>query len=285
QTETYTPIRQKTAVPAAKPANISLQPLEHHQPVQEEAEETIQYAAAEISASRQYTVAIETLHENLRESIADVLYMEPYEVDIDEAFIDIGMDSITGLEWIKAVNKQYGTSFTVTRVYDYPTIRDFAEMLKSELGTHHDREVEHTVPIEAAQQKPAAPSHPKPAERPLQPVQHPIKKEHVKKTVPVHQDRPEDAIAIVGISGRYPGARNVREYWDNLVHARNAIRDIPTSRWDVDKYYDPVLNKKGKVYCKSMGMLDDIEHFDPLFFNIPPSEAELMDPQHRIFLQ
>lgn len=105
------------------------------------------------------------------------------------------------------------------------------------------------------------------------------------KTVPVLQDRPEDAIAIVGMSGRYPGARNVREYWDNLVHARNAIRDIPTSRWDVDKYYDPVLNKKGKVYCKSMGMLDDIEHFDPLFFNIPPSEAELMDPQHRIFLQ
>ncbi|MGY0654664.1 polyketide synthase PksL [Bacillus subtilis] len=285
QTETYTPIRQKTAVPAAKPANISLQPLEHHQPVQEEAEETIQYAAAEISASRQYTVAIETLHENLREIIADVLYMEPYEVDIDEAFIDIGMDSITGLEWIKAVNKQYGTSFTVTRVYDYPTIRDFAEMLKSELGTHLDRKIEHTDSFEAAQQKPAAPSNPKPAERPLQPVQHPIKKEHEKKTVPVLQDRPEDAIAIVGMSGRYPGARNVREYWDNLVHARNAIRDIPTSRWDVDKYYDPVLNKKGKVYCKSMGMLDDIEHFDPLFFNIPPSEAELMDPQHRIFLQ
>lgn len=285
QTETYTPIRQKTAVPAAKPANISLQPLEHHQPVQEEAEETIQYAAAEISASRQYTVAIETLHENLSESIADVLYMEPYEVDIDEAFIDIGMDSITGLEWIKAVNKQYGTSFTVTRVYDYPTIRDFAEMLKSELGTHLDRKIEHTDSFEAAQQKPAAPSNPKPAERPLQPVQHPIKKEHEKKTVPVLQDRPEDAIAIVGMSGRYPGARNVREYWDNLVHARNAIRDIPTSRWDVDKYYDPVLNKKGKVYCKSMGMLDDIEHFDPLFFNIPPSEAELMDPQHRIFLQ
>lgn len=242
-------------VPAAKPANISLQPLEHHQPVQEEAEETIQYAAAEISASRQYTVAIETLHENLRESIADVLYMEPYEVDIDEAFIDIGMDSITGLEWIKAVNKQYGTSFTVTRVYDYPTIRDFAEMLKSELGTHLDRKIEHTDSFEAAQQKPAASSHPKPAERPLQPVQHPIKKEHEKKTVPVLQDRPEDAIAIVGMSGRYPGARNVREYWDNLVHARNAIRDIPTSRWDVDKYYDPVLNKKGKSIANQWGCL------------------------------
>ncbi|MFT4400843.1 SDR family NAD(P)-dependent oxidoreductase [Bacillus sp. SW14] len=279
QPETYVPMKQKTAAPAAKPDNITLQRLEHHQPLQEEPAATIRYAAAEISASSQYNGAIETLHEEFRESIADVLFMEPHEVDIDEAFIDIGMDSITGLEWIKAVNKQYGTSFSVTKVYDYPTIRGFAEMLKSELGTHLNRKQEmkdqHKV-SEAVKQ---------PAERPLQSVQYPIKKEPEKKPAPIHQDHREDAIAIVGMSGRYPGARNVREYWDNLVHARNAIRDIPTSRWDIDKFYDPALNKKGRVYCKSMGMLDDIEHFDPLFFNIPPSEAELMDPQHRIFLQ
>lgn len=287
QTGTYAPMKQKTAAPAAKPDNISLQPLEHHQPLQEEPAATIQYAAAQISASSQNTGAIETLYEELRESIADVLFMEPHEVDIDEAFIDIGMDSITGLEWIKSVNKQYGTSFSVTKVYDYPTIHDFAEMLKSELGTHLDRKQELTEqndPSEAVKQ-PAALPKAEPSERPLQSVQYPIKKEHEKKPAPIHQDHREDAIAIVGMSGRYPGASNVREYWDNLVHARNAIRDIPTSRWDVDQYYDPALNKKGKVYCKSMGMLDDIEHFDPLFFNIPPSEAELMDPQHRIFLQ
>ncbi|WP_368650522.1 SDR family NAD(P)-dependent oxidoreductase [Bacillus inaquosorum] len=290
QTEPYAPMKQKTAAPAAKPDNISLQPLENHQPLQEEPAATIQYAAAEISASSQYTGAIETLHEELRESIADVLFMEPNEVDVDEAFIDIGMDSITGLEWIKAVNKQYGTSFSVTRVYDYPTIRDFAEMLKSELGTHFKRKQEMTDQHEVSEavkhvKQPAALPKAKPADRPLQSVQYPIKKEHEKKPAPIQQDHREDAIAIVGMSGRYPGARNVREYWDNLVHARNAIRDIPTSRWDVDKYYDPALNQKGKSYCKSMGMLDDIEHFDPLFFNIPPSEAELMDPQHRIFLQ
>ncbi|PNB52363.1 hypothetical protein C1X64_35485, partial [Pseudomonas sp. GW456-E7] len=48
QTEMYAPMKQKTAAPAAKPDNISLQPLEHHQPLQEEASATIQYAAAEI---------------------------------------------------------------------------------------------------------------------------------------------------------------------------------------------------------------------------------------------
>ncbi|WP_276736064.1 type I polyketide synthase [Bacillus sp. (in: firmicutes)] len=284
QMEMYAPVKPKTA--AAKPDNISLQPLEHQQPLQEEPEEAIQYAAAEISASSQYTGAIETLHEELRDTIANVLFMEPHEVDIDEAFIDIGMDSITGLEWIKAVNKQYGTSFSVTKVYDYPTIHAFAEMLKSELGTHLDRKQETTEKHEVSEavKQPEALPKEKPADRPLQPVQY-QKKEHEKKPAPIHQDHREDAIAIVGMSGRYPGASNVREYWDNLVHARNAIRDIPASRWDVGKYYDPALNKKGKVYCKSMGMLDDIEHFDPLFFNIPPSEAELMDPQHRIFLQ
>lgn len=155
----------------------------------------------------------------------------------------------------KAVNKQYGTSFTVTRVYDYPTIRDFAEMLKSELGTHLDRKIEHTDSFEAAQQKPAASSHPKPAERPLQPVQHPIKKEHEKKNGSCSSRPPGGCDSDCRDVGKIPGARNVREYWDNLVHARNAIRDIPTSRWDVDKYYDPVLNKKGKSIANQWGCL------------------------------
>ncbi|MGO4778084.1 beta-ketoacyl synthase N-terminal-like domain-containing protein, partial [Lysobacter sp. 2RAB21] len=39
------------------------------------------------------------------------------------------------------------------------------------------------------------------------------------------------------------------------------------------------------VYCKWLGMLDGAEHFDPMFFQISPSEAEVMDPQHRLFMQ
>ena len=94
-----------------------------------------------------------------------------------------------------------------------------------------------------------------------------------------------EAIAIVGMSGRYPGATDLKSYWDNLVKGRDAIREIPASRWDVSRYYDPAPLKKGKVYCKWMGMLDDIQEFDPLFFALSPKEAEWMDPQHRIFLQ
>src|SRR3990172_220744 len=100
-----------------------------------------------------------------------------------------------------------------------------------------------------------------------------------------HETRRGEAIAIIGMSGRYPDAGDLGRYWDNLVDARNSIREIPRSRWDVDRYYDPDPSQKGKVYCRRIGLLDDIEYFDPFFFDISPSEAERMDPQHRIFLQ
>jgi len=53
--------------------------------------------------------------------------------------------------------------------------------------------------------------------------------------------------------------------------------------------HQPVLRFEsrlnGKTYCKWIGLLEDIDQFDPLFFNISPKQAELMDPQHRLALQ
>ncbi|RYG16355.1 MAG: KR domain-containing protein, partial [Chitinophagaceae bacterium] len=95
----------------------------------------------------------------------------------------------------------------------------------------------------------------------------------------------QDKVAIIGMSGRYPQASNLQEYWNNLIAGKNSIAEIPPSRWDVNQYYDQDPTKKGKVYCKWLGLLDDIDCFDPLFFQISPAEAESMDPQHRLFMQ
>jgi len=95
----------------------------------------------------------------------------------------------------------------------------------------------------------------------------------------------KEAIAIIGIAGRYPDASDLDQYWDNLIHGKNSIKEIPKDRWDVNQYYDPRPSQVGKIYCKSLGVLEDVDHFDSLFFNISPTEAETMDPQHRIFLQ
>lgn len=92
-------------------------------------------------------------------------------------------------------------------------------------------------------------------------------------------------IAIVGVSGKYPMAENVQEYWDNLRDGKDCITEIPKDRWDYRLYFDQDLNKTGKTYSKWGGFIDGVKHFDPLFFNISPREAQNMDPQERLFLE
>ena len=96
-------------------------------------------------------------------------------------------------------------------------------------------------------------------------------------------DDPSMNIAIVGVSGMFPGAATLTEYWENLCRGKNSVAEI--DRWELDSFYDPDPQIPNKSYIKTSGMLADADKFDPLFFNISPREAELMDPQQRLFLQ
>ncbi|MBB6248738.1 SDR family NAD(P)-dependent oxidoreductase, partial [Rhodanobacter sp. A1T4] len=92
-------------------------------------------------------------------------------------------------------------------------------------------------------------------------------------------------IAIIGVSGRYPQAGNLEQFWANLSGGKDSITEIPTERWDYSLYYDKDRTKPGKTYGKWGGFIEGVDLFDPLFFNISPREAELMDPQERLFLE
>ena len=87
------------------------------------------------------------------------------------------------------------------------------------------------------------------------------------------------------MSGQFPRSKNVTEFWDNLAQGRDCISEIPENRWSIDEYYDPDPKASGKTYSKWMGVLEDADQFDPLFFNISPAEATYMDPQQRLFLE
>ena len=96
---------------------------------------------------------------------------------------------------------------------------------------------------------------------------------------------PRFDVAIVGLSGRYPGAADVDQFWDNLVTGRNCISEIPPERWDNDRFFDARKHQPGKTYSRWAGLLDDVDCFDRLFFNITPDEARLIGPQERLFIQ
>jgi polyketide synthase PksN len=92
-------------------------------------------------------------------------------------------------------------------------------------------------------------------------------------------------IAIVGASGRYPGAANLGEYWDNLRLGKDSVQEVPGSRWDIASVYDPRPRRRGRTDCKWLGLLDGVDLFDATFFRITPHQARAMDPQQRLFLQ
>jgi polyketide synthase PksN len=100
-------------------------------------------------------------------------------------------------------------------------------------------------------------------------------------------EAPDDAedIAIIGLSGHYPGAEDLQGFWRNLSGGRDCISEIPLSRWDHSRIFNPDRTHKGTAYSKWGGFLDGIDLFDARFFNISAREAEVMDPQERLFLQ
>jgi acyl transferase domain-containing protein len=82
-----------------------------------------------------------------------------------------------------------------------------------------------------------------------------------------------DGIAIIGMSGRFPGAPDIATFWENLIAGKDSIsRFTPDAAHPAD-------------YIAARGVLDDVGMFDAEFFGITPREAERMDPQHRLFLE
>ncbi len=92
-------------------------------------------------------------------------------------------------------------------------------------------------------------------------------------------------VAIVGLAGRYPEADNLNQFWDNLVQGKDCIREIPSERWDLNEVFQPGKPTQGKSYSKWGGFINNVDHFDPLYFKISPKEAENLDPQERQFLE
>ena len=93
-------------------------------------------------------------------------------------------------------------------------------------------------------------------------------------------------VAIVGIGCRFPGGvEDPESYWRLLSERRDAIRETPRDRWDVDALYDADVNAPGKLATRFGGYLDDIDHFDAQLFGISPREAVSMDPQQRLLLE
>ncbi|WP_280494084.1 type I polyketide synthase [Nocardia asiatica] len=90
-------------------------------------------------------------------------------------------------------------------------------------------------------------------------------------------------IAIVGMSGLLPNARNHREYWQNIVDGVDCTTEVPGSRWSLDDYFDADPAAPDKTYSRRGAFLPDIE-FDPLEFGLPPNQLEVTSTMQTLSL-
>ncbi len=245
---------------------------------------------------------------SIKRLLAQELHLEEHEVDENTQYTDLGLDSITGVTWIRKINEKYGLSLDATIVYSYPTLTklgghieeaiakrdtvpsvpDLAELEARKLGNAEPERRELPVPSVSLTQVDAPP----PVVDAPSPVRELVSWRNKRPAsirtsaeTPSSRRGAQQPIAVIGMAGQFPKAKNLEEYWQNLVEGRNCISQVPPDRWDLNTYFQGGAPVEGKTNSKWLGALEEYDLFDPLFFNISPVEAKAMDPQQRVFLQ
>lgn len=94
---------------------------------------------------------------------------------------------------------------------------------------------------------------------------------------------PPNAIAVIGMAGRFPGSDSVAQFWRNLSTDTELIVDVSEQDLAANQVTERALESHS--YIRRAAMMDGIDEFDAEFFGFNNQTARTMDPQHRLFLQ
>ncbi|MGD2086567.1 MAG: SDR family oxidoreductase [Candidatus Aminicenantes bacterium] len=192
----------------------------------------------------------------------DVLQLET--VGIHENFFDTGGNSLNILRIVSELKKVFDRQIPLAIMFRYPTISAMAQYLEQEIKSENpgiDREKD---------------------KEDLQPGdQFGIQSSNASKELAEKKDsRTGLEIAVIGMAGRFPGAANIEQFWENL---KNGVESI--AFFTDDELLTHEANQvliKNCNYVKAKGVLEDIDYFDASFFDYSAKESETMDPQVRI---
>ncbi|MDJ0842564.1 MAG: condensation domain-containing protein, partial [Acidobacteriota bacterium] len=173
--------------------------------------------------------------------------LEVETVSIHQSFFEMGGHSLLLARAHARLQTLFGDDLTMVTLFRYPTIHGLAEFIR------------------ARGERTAAP----PAGR----------------RKPKHRNPPavDEPIAVIGLACRFPGAENEAAFWQNLAEGKEAITFLTDNQLrDAGIDSETIGNPN---YVKAAAMLEGAETFDAAFFGFTPREAQLLDPQHRVFLE
>ena len=166
------------------------------------------------------------------------------EVGVHDNFFDVGGHSLTLLR-VHAKLRETNADVKIVDLFEYPTVSSLAAQLSAKAGEPDARR-----PVEQERREPRA---------------------------------AEEGIAIIGMAGRFPGARDLDEFWRNL---RDSVESITFfSNEELESEGIPAALVRDDRFVKARGVVEGAELFDARFFGYNPREAEMIDPQQRVFLE
>jgi acyl transferase domain-containing protein/UDP:flavonoid glycosyltransferase YjiC (YdhE family)/thioesterase domain-containing protein/acyl carrier protein len=217
---------------------------------------------------------------DLKECISELLKIDAEHFEKDANLADYGFDSISLSQFANQLTNHYNIEITPSIFFSYSTI----EKLTGYFLIEHQQAISefYSGKRTASQVLPEIAMV-------IEPSENQNDHRETGNTTDNFQTN-EEPIAIIGMSGRFPGARNIGQLWEIIKENRSTVTEIPQDRFDWRRYYtDPASNSsqtdEDKIDSKWCGSIPGVGEFDPLFFEIPPQEAILMDPGQRLLLQ
>lgn len=187
--------------------------------------------------------------------IAQLLGLDDDDIEEHTSFDTYGVDSVQANDIAVVLGKKFGVRISPTAFYNYPNLSALTNYLVAHIPATATDENTVAVARDSAQ------------------------KELVTDSLVQNND-----IAVIGMSGAFADAADVATLWKNLKAGVDSVSEVPASRWALEEFYDPMPGTAGKTYSRRMGLMDDVDKFDPAFFGLMPEEVIAMDPQQRLFL-
>ena len=172
------------------------------------------------------------------------------QVGVNDNFFDLGGNSLLGLQLVSELGRELGLEVAPVTLFEFPTVGALARHLNPQ------------------------PEEPEAAEAETLQERKRRLREGAAATA---------GIAIVGMAGRFPGAASVEELWGNLCEGKESVTFFTDE--ELLAAGVPHSHLSDPRYVRAGAVLEDIEQFDGELFGFSPREAEVMDPQHRLFLE
>ncbi|MDR3060288.1 MAG: SDR family NAD(P)-dependent oxidoreductase, partial [Prevotella sp.] len=237
-----------------------------------------QYQKTELTLSGSPDI-IKYIQDNLLNCLSDILKISLHDIHKNTAFSDYGLDSILGVSFVDRINKQLSISLNTAVIFEYSSVDALTKHIVSTYNEQINSQINlDSIGLSANRMDDTSLGKEYIASTSLQKSTTALFDNDSKSNIE------NSKIAVIGMSGKFPKAENIDEFWQNLIDGVDGIEELPNHYLDQEKYFSE-KKEKGKTRCKWGGVLAERDCFDPLFFQISPKEAEAMNPHQRLVLQ